>query len=391
MKCVVMGVTGSVAAYKACDIVSRLKKRGVDVHVILTEAGAKFITPLALESVSGNAVVTDMFSRETPWEVEHIALAKRADAFLIAPATANFLGKAAAGIADDMLTTTILATRAPILVAPAMNSNMYMNPKVQENIRTLTALGYRFIAPGSGHLACGDTGIGRLADTESIVEAVMDALGRKQDMMGMRLLVSAGPTQERLDPVRYITNRSSGKMGFCIAEAAQERGASVTLVCGPVALQTPGGVTRVDVISSQDMFEAVNAHFDACDAVVMAAAPADFTPKQVAAHKIKKDGNGLQLQLQPTKDILAALGARKKHQKLMGFAAETQELEKNAQSKMKKKNLDMIAANDVSATDAGFGVDTNAVTLYYADGEREKSGLLSKRELADWLLDRLVR
>ncbi len=389
-KNVVLGVTGSIAAYKACDIVSRLRKQGVDVHVILTRAGAEIITPLALETMSANPVVVDMFHRENPWEVEHISLAKRADVFLVAPATANFLGKAAHGIADDMLTTTILATRAPVLVAPAMNVNMYENPVVQENIALLKKRGWHFIEPDAGLLACGDVGKGRLAEPEAIVAAAMELLYPRRDLAGKHVLVSAGPTQERIDPVRYITNRSSGKMGYAIAEAAAARGARVTLVSGPVTLPVPEGVERVNVISSQDMFEAVHAAFDNCDGLIMAAAPADFTPAAFAEQKIKKNGReGMTLELAATRDILKSIGERKQHQRVMGFAAETEHLAENAAKKLEVKNLDMIAANDVTAAGAGFAVDTNAVTLYKRDGSSEQSGTMPKRALADWLLDRL--
>ena len=389
-KNVVLGVTGSIAAYKACDIVSRLRKQGVDVHVILTRAGAEIITPLALETMSANPVVVDMFHRENPWEVEHISLAKRADVFLVAPATANFLGKAAHGIADDMLTTTILATRAPVLVAPAMNVNMYENPVVQENIALLKKRGWHFIEPDAGLLACGDVGKGRLAEPEAIVAAAMELLYPRRDLAGKRVLVSAGPTQERIDPVRYITNRSSGKMGYAIAEAAAARGARVTLISGPVTLPVPEGVERVNVISSQDMFEAVHAAFDSCDGLIMAAAPADFTPAAFAEQKIKKNGReGMTLELAATRDILKSIGERKRQQRVMGFAAETEHLAENAAKKLEAKNLDMIAANDVTAAGAGFAVDTNAVTLYKRDGSSEQSGTMPKRALADWLLDRL--
>ena len=389
-KNVVLGVTGSIAAYKACDIVSRLRKQGVDVHVILTRAGAEIITPLALETMSANPVVVDMFHRENPWEVEHISLAKRADVFLVAPATANFLGKAAHGIADDMLTTTILATRAPVLVAPAMNVNMYENPVVQENIALLKKRGWHFIEPDAGLLACGDVGKGRLAEPEAIVAAAMELLYPRRDLAGKHVLVSAGPTQERIDPVRYITNRSSGKMGYAIAEAAAARGARVTLISGPVTLPVPEGVERVNVISSQDMFEAVQAAFDSCDGLIMAAAPADFTPAAFAEQKIKKNGReGMTLELAATRDILKSIGERKRQQRVMGFAAETEHLEENAAKKLEAKNLDMIAANDVTAAGAGFAVDTNAVTLYKRDGSSEQSGTMPKRALADWLLDRL--
>lgn len=389
-KTVVLGVTGSIAAYRACDIISGLKKRGLNVRVILTEAGGKIITPLALEAMSGAPVVTDMFSREAPWEIEHISLAKAADLFLIAPATANFLAKAAHGIADDMLSTTILATRAPILVAPAMNSAMYLNPIVQENMAVLEKRGYGFIRPASGRLACGDEGVGKLAAVADIIAAAMAALYARQDFQGKRILVSAGPTQERIDPVRYITNRSSGKMGYAIARAAAERGAEVTLVSGPVTLAPPAGVELVQVVSSADMFEAVTSRFDACDALIMAAAPADFTPAQAAKQKIKKQGGGMALSLVNTQDILAAVGARKGGRTLMGFAAESENLAENAKAKLQRKNLDFIAANDILAPDAGFGVDTNRVILYDDGGGSRDSGPMPKEALADWLLDALA-
>ena len=389
-KSVVLGITGSIAAFKACDIASGLKKRGVDVYCILTKAGVEFITPLSLESLSNHPVVTDMFNRNTPWEIEHIALAKRADVFLVAPASANFLAKAATGIADDMLTTTILATRAPILIAPAMNTKMYLHEATQANMEILRKRGCRFIEPATGVLACGDVGKGNLARVEDIIEATMALLYPRRDLEGKRVLVSAGPTRESLDPVRYLTNRSSGKMGYAIAGAAAERGASVTLVSGPTALQPPSGVERVDVVSSGDMFSAIDARFDACDALVMAAAPADFTPETVSAQKIKK-GNAevLTIALKPTRDILAAVGQRKTSQRVMGFAAETERLAENAKGKLERKNLDMIAANDVSKAGLGFQADQNAVTLYKRNGESEESGVMEKRALADWLLDRL--
>lgn len=390
-KTVVLGVTGSIAAYKACDIISGLKKQGLNVRVILTEAGAKIITPLALEAMSGAPVVTNMFSREAPWEIEHISLAKAADLFLIAPATANFLAKAAHGIADDMLSTTILATHAPILVAPAMNSAMYLNPVVQENMAILEKRGYGFIRPASGRLACGDEGVGKLAAVEDIIAAAMAALYPRQDLKGKRILVSAGPTRERIDPVRYITNRSSGKMGYAIARAAAERGAEVTLVSGPVTLTPPQGVELVNIVSSADMFEAVTSRFDACDALIMAAAPADFTPAKAVEQKIKKQGGGMELSLVNTQDILAAVGARKGGRTLMGFAAESENLAENAKAKLQRKNLDFIAANDILAMDAGFGVDTNRVTLYDDGGGSRDSGPMTKEALADWLLDALAQ
>ncbi|MEL7601763.1 MAG: bifunctional phosphopantothenoylcysteine decarboxylase/phosphopantothenate--cysteine ligase CoaBC, partial [Bacillota bacterium] len=360
---VVLGVTGSIAAYKAADIISGLHKLSIDVRVILTEGGAQFITPLALETLSRAPVYTDQFSREAPYEVEHIALAKLADVFLIAPATANFIGKAANGIADDHLTTTFLATRAPVLIAPAMNVNMYNHPAVQKNIGILRTRGCTFIEPAEGLLACGDTGKGRLAPVEEILAAVQAALSRKHDLAGKRILVTAGPTREAIDPVRFLSNRSSGKMGFAIAEAAARRGASVRLIAGPVQLPTPLGVEREDIVSSAELCAAVERAFPACDALIMAAAPADFTIPEISEQKIKKHGEGLTLSLTPTADILARVGERKTHQVLMGFAAETQELERNAKDKLARKRLDFIAANDVTAPGVGFAGDTNAVTL----------------------------
>lgn len=391
MKHVVMGVTGSIAAYKACDIISALRKSGVDVHVILTHAGAEIITPLTLETISGNRVVKDMFDSDRHFEVEHISLAKLADLFLVAPATANFIGKMASGIADDMLTTTVMATTAPVMIAPAMNTNMYLDAATQANIETLKRRGCEFIAPATGHLACGDEGIGKLAAVEDIVRAVLDKLNVKRDLEGKRVLVTAGPTREAIDPVRYITNRSSGKMGYAIAEAAAERGADVTLISGPVSLRTPDGVKRVDIVSSDELCDSVIERFPGCDILVMAAAPADFTPAEFSSEKIKKGGDHLTLNLRATRDILKTIAPLKSNQKVMGFAAETHNVENNAIEKLKRKKLDFIAANDVTAEGAGFGTDTNIITLYGADGSREHSGMVTKREAADWLLDRLVK
>ena len=391
MKHVVMGVTGSIAAYKACDIISALRKSGVDVHVILTHAGAEIITPLTLETISGNRVVKDMFDSDRHFEVEHISLAKLADLFLVAPATANFIGKMASGIADDMLTTTVMATTAPVMIAPAMNTNMYLDAATQANIETLKRRGCEFIDPATGRLACGDEGIGKLAAVEDIVRAVLDKLNVKRDLEGKRVLVTAGPTREAIDPVRYITNRSSGKMGYAIAEAAAERGADVTLISGPVSLRTPDGVKRVDIVSSDELCDSVIERFPGCDILVMAAAPADFTPAEFSTEKIKKGGDNLTLNLRATRDILKTIAPLKSNQKVMGFAAETHNVENNAIEKLKRKKLDFIAANDVTAEGAGFGTDTNIITLYGADGSREHSGMVTKREAADWLLDRLVK
>ncbi|MDL2235478.1 bifunctional phosphopantothenoylcysteine decarboxylase/phosphopantothenate--cysteine ligase CoaBC [Christensenellaceae bacterium OttesenSCG-928-L17] len=386
-KCVVLGVTGSIAAYKAAEITSRLTKLGVEVRVILTEGGAEFITPLTLETLSRGPVYTNQFSREHPYDIEHISLAKSADVFLVAPATANFIGKAANGVADDLLTTTFLATRAPVLIAPAMNSAMFEHPAVQENMRVLRERGANMIAPDEGLLACGDVGRGRLAPVDDIVARVEELLFQKQDLSGRRIVVTAGPTREKIDPVRFLTNRSSGKMGFAIAEAAKARGALVTLISGPVSLQAPFGVEFVSVESSAQLCTAVEEAFQNADALIMAAAPADFTVA-AAAQKIKKQpGEGLALALLPTEDILKKVGAKKQRQVLVGFAAETENLEQNAQKKLKEKNLDLIAANDVSAADTGFAVDTNAIVLYNREGGKTESGRRTKREIADWLLD----
>jgi len=387
---VVLGVTGSIAAYKAAEIVSRLTKLDIDVRVILTEGGARFITPLTLETLSLSPVHTDQFSREAPYEVEHVSLAKAADVFLVAPATADFIGKAANGVADDLLTTTFLATRAKVLIAPAMNTNMLAHPAVQQNLETLRGRGCVVIEPGEGLLACRDVGRGKLAPVDTIVEAVQKALLRKHDLSGRRILVTAGPTREAIDPVRFLSNRSSGKMGFAVAEAAARRGAEVTLIAGPVQLPTPAGVARRDIVSSAELCAAVEEAFPSCDALVMAAAPADFTPPAAAPQKLKKHGGGLTLSLVPTADILMTIAPKKERQVVMGFAAETEDIERNAMEKLARKRLDFIAANDVSASDAGFAVDTNAVTLYCSGGGKKSSGLMQKSALADWLLDELA-
>ncbi|OQB25036.1 MAG: Coenzyme A biosynthesis bifunctional protein CoaBC [Firmicutes bacterium ADurb.Bin182] len=390
-KTVVLGVTGSIAAYKSAEIVSRFRKLDVDVRVILTASGSKFITPLTLETLSRAPVITDMWSRETPWEVEHISLAKAADVFLVAPASANFLAKAAYGIADDMLTTTLLATRARIAVAPAMNALMYSNSVVRENISKLKGRGVVFIEPGEGILACGDTGSGRLAEPSLIVEKVMELLHPKLDLKGKNIIVSAGPTREHLDPVRFLSNRSTGKMGFAIAEAAAERGATVTLISGKTELETPFGTERVDVVSTREMYDAIDKRFSKCDALIMAAAPSDFTPVRVFENKIKKQANeDMKIEFKPTVDILKSVGQKKNDQIMIGFAAETENIEAYAREKLVNKNLDIIAANDISAEGTGFETDTNSVTLYFKDGSVKSSGLRSKREVADFILNFLV-
>ena len=385
---IVLGVTGGIAAYKACDLVSRLVKQGAKVRVVLTEHAARFVPPLTFETLSGNPAHVDTFAPRA--ELEHIALAKWADAFVIAPATANCLAKLAGGIADDLLSTTALAMTAPLLLAPAMNANMWRHPATQANLNTLLARGARTVGPGVGRLACGDDDVGRLAEPGEIVEALDALLNPRRDFEGLRVLVTAGPTVERIDPVRYITNRSSGKMGYAIAEAARDRGAEVTLVSGPVSLAAPAGVEVVPVQSSAELCAAVLARGERADVVIQAAAPADFTPEEVAGSKIKKTGEGMTLRLVNTTDIAAELGRRKRPgQLLVAFAAETDDVLENARAKLAKKNADLIVANDVSRADAGFGVDTNAVTLITREDQRALP-LMTKREAADGILDRVA-
>ena len=387
MSCVVLGVTGGIAAYKSAEIASQLKKQGHDVYVIMTKHATEFIAPLTFETLTNHPVVVDMFTRETPWEVEHIALAKRADVFLVAPASANFLGKYANGIADDMLTTTVLATKAPVVLAPAMNTNMWSNAIVQKNVEALKSFGVSKVGPGSGYLACGDLGQGRMSEPEEIVEAVHDALAQK-DLNGKRILVTAGPTRETVDPVRYITNHSSGKMGFAIARAAKRRGAAVTLIHGPVALPLPYGVEECAVISTQDMLEAVQDRFLDCDLLIMAAAPADFTMQEQSTRKIKKvDGQPMVWQLKQTQDILGALSSKRNGQVVVGFAAETNDVQSYAMDKLQRKRLNMIVANDVTQKGAGFGADTNIVTVVHEDGRICPHDIAPKEEIADFILD----
>lgn len=391
-KNVVLGVTGGIAAYKACELTSRLRKAGAQVYVILTKNACQFVSPLTFETLSNHPAVTDTFARPTTWEVEHIALAKRADVFVIAPATANIIAKMAHGIADDMLSTTVLATRAPVLVAPAMNTGMWTNAATRENVETLRRRGIRFIGPEAGFLACGDEGAGRMSEPEAIFGAVRDILCPVRDMEGLRVLVTAGPTQEKIDPVRFISNRSSGKMGYAIAQEAAKRGAEVTLVSGPANLQAPMDVKRVSILSTQDLYDEMTLRCPDADIVIQAAAPADFTPESVADQKIKKQGGEqLVLTLKQTPDVAAQVGKLKKPgQTLIGFAAETQDVLSNAEKKLAKKNLDMIVANDVTAPGAGFDVDTNIVTFVTRIG-RETLPCLPKAQVAKELLDRVMR
>ena len=389
-RCIVLGITGGIAAYKSVEVVSRLRKAGCDIHVIMTQNATEFITPLTLETLSGNPVITSMWHRETPWEVEHVSLAKRADLFIVAPATANIMAKMAQGIADDMLSTTLLATKAPILMAPAMNVNMYEHPATQGNLATLKDRGVITIGPGSGMLACGDVASGRMSEPIDIVDRALQILDGKQDLAGKRILVSAGPTAEAIDPVRFLTNRSSGRMGYAIAEVAKRRGADVTLVSGPVSLPTPTGVDRVDIRSTQDMYDAVTERYSEQDAVIMAAAPSDYRPAVVADQKIKKSGD-MQLSLTRNPDIAKALGEQKKHQKLVIFAAETEHMMANATDKLRRKNADLMVANDVSKEGAGFAGDTNIVTLVHPDGSHQALPQMSKHEVAEHILDALLK
>ena len=389
-KTVVLGVCGGIAAYKAVDVVSRLVKLGAAVHVIMTAAAVQFVAPLTFREISGQPVYTTMWEEPKLWNVEHIALARRADLFVIAPATANMLGKIANGIADDFLSTTVMATTAPVLLVPAMNTEMYLSAATQANLKTLETRCFKIMTPASGMLACGTEGIGRLPEPEAIVERIVAHFESGKSMKGIRLLVTAGGTREAIDPVRYIGNRSSGKMGYAIAAAAAERGAEVTLVSGPVALPTPAGVKRVSVESALEMREAVLAAFSNVDVVIKAAAVADYRPEVVSEQKIKKNSANLTVALTKNPDILAELGKIKTGQFLVGFAAETQELVANATEKLRRKNLDMLVANDVTLPGAGFESETNIVKLLSKDGRVEELPQMSKQSLAGLLLDRVM-
>ena len=389
--CVVLGVTGGIAVYKACELLRLLQKRGIDVFVVMTQNACRFVAPLTFETLSGHPVAVDTFDRPQTWEVEHIALAKRADLFLIAPATANIMGKMACGIADDMLSTTVMATRAPVLVAPAMNTGMWENAAVQQNVKTLRARGVEIVAPVSGHLACGDSGAGKLEDVAVIAERACKLLFAKKDMEGLRVMVTAGPSREALDPVRYISNRSSGKMGYAIAQAAQKRGAEVTLLSGPVAIEVPQGVKLVPFTTTQELLDRASELAQEQDLLIQAAAPADYRAKEIAPQKIKKQGGEpMTFTLVENPDVAATLGkAKRSGQVFVGFAAETNDVLAHARDKLARKNLDMIVANDVTRPGAGFDVDTNIVTLITKDGQ-EALPMMSKAEVAQRILDRAL-
>ncbi|SFE14416.1 phosphopantothenoylcysteine decarboxylase / phosphopantothenate--cysteine ligase [Paenibacillus algorifonticola] len=390
-KTIILGITGGIAAYKAATLCSRLVQAGAKVHVIMTESAARFITPLTLQTLSRNPVHIDTFDERDPAVVSHIHLADHADLIVVAPATANAIGKMANGLADDMLSTTLLAATSPVLVAPAMNVHMYEHPAVAQNLQTLVDRGVMFVDPGEGQLACGYVAKGRLAEPEEIVHAIEEWFSRSRKLAGKHVLVTAGGTMERLDPVRYLTNDSSGKMGFAIAEAALLMGAEVTVVAGRTTVEPPAGVKLVQIESAQQMLEAVTAHFETADIVVKAAAVADYRPARQQEQKLKKTGETLTLELERTTDILQLLGERKTHQLLVGFAAETQQIAHYAMDKLTRKNCDLIVANDVSAEGAGFNGDTNIVQLYGKEGLIQELPLLSKRETASRILEVAVQ
>lgn len=390
-KTILLGVTGSIAAYKIASLASMLVKQHASVHVIMTKNATNFINPITFETLTGHKCPVDTFDRNFEFQVEHVSLAKQADLALVAPASANVIGKMAHGIADDMLTTTLLACKAPILVAPAMNTNMYENPIVQDNLRTLEHYGTKVITPATGYLACGDTGAGKMPEPETLFSYIEAELAHTKDLAGKRILVTAGATQETLDPVRYLTNHSTGKMGYAIAKAAMLRGAKVTLVSGQTALSPPLFVDVVPVVSAQDMYEAVEQRFDATDILVMAAAVADYRPAEYVDQKIKKKDGDNMLALERTTDILGSLAGRKRaDQFICGFSMETEHMLENSRAKLEKKKLDLIAANNLRTEGAGFGTDTNVVTLISAEHEIELPKL-TKTDTAHRILDAILQ
>lgn len=389
-KTVLLGVTGGIAAYKMANVASSLVKMGFNVHVIMTENATNFITPITFETLTNNKCIIDTFDRNFEFKVEHIALAKEADVVLVAPATANVIGKMANGIADDMLTTTILACKCKKIVAPAMNTNMYENPIVRDNIAKLMMYGFEIIPAASGHLACGDSGKGKLPDENILIEYILRALNAKKDLIGKNILVTAGPTREALDPVRYITNHSTGKMGYAIARAAAFRGANVTLVSGPVNIAKPLFVNTIDITSAEDMFNAIKDNYEKQHIIIKAAAVADYTPVDVADNKIKKSDGDMSIPLKRTTDILKFLSENKKEgQFICGFSMETENVLENSRAKLDKKNADMIVANSLKTAGAGFGTDTNVVTLITKDKVKEYE-MMSKNDVADAILDAII-
>ena len=390
-KCVVLGVTGSIAAYKIAGLASALKKLHADVEVIMTQNATQFINPITFETLTGNKCLVDTFDRNFSFSVEHIAIAKKADVFLVAPASANVIAKMAHGIADDMLTTTILACKCPKIISPAMNTGMFENEIVQDNLKILKKYGMQVVEPATGYLACGDTGAGKMPEPEVLLQYILREIAYEKDLVGKRVLVTAGPTREAIDPVRFITNHSTGRMGYAIAKMAMLRGAAVTLVSGPVAIEPPMFVDTIAVESAQQMYEAVMAHAKEADIIIKSAAVADYAPAQVNPEKIKKSEGDASIPLTRTKDILAALGEKKREDQFVcGFAMETEHLLENATAKREKKNVDMIVANSIRQEGAGFGVDTNVATFITKEGLRSLP-LMSKEALAMEILDEAMR
>ncbi len=390
-KFITLGVTGGIAAYKAADLASKLTKLNARVHVVMTGSAQKFVAPLTFEAVTGNPVHYDTFASSTGFHVPHIDLAYNADILVVAPATANFLGKAAHGIADDLLTTTVLAATCPVLICPAMNVHMYANKVVQSNIERLKELGYYFLEPESGRMACGHQGKGRLPEVHAIVDRIVEIIPPSGDFSGLNVLITAGGTREPIDPVRYISNRSSGKMGYALARAAMARGAKVILITAPTSVSPPAGVSLVQVETALEMRDAVMEHYAAADVVIKAAAVADYRPRLAAEQKIKKEGDTLALELDKNPDILMELGRNKRNGvTLVGFAAETENLLENSREKIKKKNLDLLVANDVTMPDAGFGTDTNIAKLIHPDGGVVSLELMDKYDLANRILDEVI-
>ena len=390
-KNVVLGVSGGIAVYKALEITSLLIKKDINVNVIMTENATKFVTPLSFQSLSQNVVSCDTFQEPKVWEIQHISLAEKADVLLVAPATANIIGKVANGIADDMLSTTIMATKAKVIFAPAMNTNMYENPILQDNIRKLKSFGYEFIEPAEGRLACGAIGKGKLEKPEIIVDKVLMELNEKKDLRNKKVVVTAGPTVAPIDPVRFITNRSSGKMGYAIAKEARNRGAHVTLVIGPTSLEVPQGIEAIKVSTNEEMRKAVLDVFKDADIVVKSAAVADYKPKNYSTQKIKKGQNDFSLELTRDNDILKELGSLKDKQILVGFAAESQNLKENALGKLQKKNLDYIVANDITSSDTGFASEDNKVIILSKDNEEINLDKMSKEKIAENLFDIILK
>lgn len=387
-KNIVLGVTGGIAVYKAVDVVSRLKKLRANVDVIMTDSSQKFVSPLTFQALSQNHVTKDMFAEPKAWEIEHIALASKADLFLIVPATANIIGKVANGIADDMLSTTIMATRAKVVFAPAMNTNMYTNPIVKRNMDMLKDLNYDFIDPASGRLACGDYGEGKLADNTDIVDHIIDIFKDKK-LSGRKIVITAGPTIEPLDPVRYMTNHSSGKMGYALAEEAKKMGAEVTLITGPTEIKPPSGIKVIRINTTREMYQSVELEFESCDVLIKAAAPLDYRPKSVNEEKIKKSEDSLEIAFIKNPDIAAHFGNTKKNQLVIGFAAESENLIENARKKLKSKNLDFIIANNIKSKNSGFRTDNNKAIILDNQEKIEDLPDMSKNELAKIILKRI--